>query len=299
MNIILIAKHDWANLGYTFSECLKSIGINAVMVGKPLRIYRYPKSGLAFKHLEKYVYDADIIQFMHSQYIELPNLLNKKVFAFHGGDRYRHDYKIVNDIFNSIVYKSFIQTGDLIGLGAKNEVWMLPAVDTKNLFPDFKRVWHRKIVIGHFPSNSNVKGSEIINKAIARLKINDAVREKFEYRYLDNKVEWSEQINRILSCDIYIEQMKLGEWGVTALEAAALGRIVVTNFKSLNRYNKEYGKCGLVVANDEFELENKLIELLNMDDFAIDSLKHSSRKWVEKFHSYEAIGNRLLKEYIT
>ena len=57
---------------------------------------------------------------------------------------------------------------------------------------------------------------------------------------------------------------KYGEWGITALEAAALGKIVVTNFLSIDRYKIEYGDCPLVVCNTIDQLKDNISELSKM-----------------------------------
>ena len=75
--------------------------------------------------------------------------------------------------------------------------------------------------MGHFPSKPAVKGSDKIVEAMKNVKGN------FEFRYSDKRVSWEEQIKRMSECDIYVERFtKDSGFGITALEAAALGKIV-------------------------------------------------------------------------
>jgi len=86
---------------------------------------------------------------------------------------------------------------------------------------------------------------------------------------------------------------KYGEWGMTTLEAAALGKIVVTNFLSIDRYKIEYGECPLFVCNTLEQLEKNILYLSKMNKEEILEKKKETRAWVEKFHSYKAVGERL------
>jgi len=301
MDVLIVSiKRDYANVGYTLEQCLQEVGVNAqTIVTSSFR----PNTAKVVKpkDFKEYAKKAKIIQFMHSVYSDLNIKKNQRIFVFHGGNRYRKNHKRLNKIFNPIVEKSIIQTGDLFNLGAKNEVWLLPAVDTKRIFPVYEKQ-SDKIIIGHFPSKESTKSSQEINKTIERLKMKFG--DKFIYIYSPVRVSWENQMKRVSQCDIYIEactpkfkHLKYGEWGVAGIEAAALGKIVITHFLSCKRYEKEYGKCELRVANSLNEIEKQLIKLLSLSDDNLLQIKKDTRKWVEKFHSHYAVGKRL-KEVI-
>ena len=199
----------------------------------------------------KIIADADIIQYMHSKFIDVGgDHSSKKRIVFHGGSAYRNKPRFRNQIFNSIVDMSISQTGDLLNLGAKNEKWLLPPINTEELKPDY--VFHGTDIplFAHYPSNPKKKGTKVIQDTITKIGLNN------HFRCVTSRVEWKKQIQRMSECDIYIElflpvlgKRKYGEWGMTALEAASLGKIVVTNFFSLDRYKIEYGDCPFVVCN--------------------------------------------------
>jgi hypothetical protein len=308
MNVLLIAHNDWANLSYVLSQCLKKVGIEATALVSSI-LYKYPEHGTYFRKIDqvrKYAKKADIIIFMHSQWVNTGvDLKTKRVFVFHGGSAYREGYEKINKIFNPIVEKSIIQTGDLFGLGAKNEVWLLPAVDIDKLKPVYKKQGD-KLIVGHFPSGSIVKSSEGINKVIE--KISHELGHRFEYVFSSDKVSWSKQIKRVSECDIYVEactprlkskrsskKYKYGEWGVAGIEAAALGKVVISHFLSHERYKQEYGECSIKVANSFDEIEKHLRELLMLDDNQLLQIREDTRLWVERFHSYYSVGKRLKK----
>ena len=110
--------------------------------------------------------------------------------------------------------------------------------------------------------------------------------------------------------DIYIERMNMfrysekrkkkrrtGVWGVTALEAACLGKVVVTNFYGREVYEKEYGECALQSANSEEEMETILINLLSKPKSELMELKKKTRLWVEEYHTFEKVGMKLRRIY--
>lgn len=308
MNVLLLANRDWANLGYILSKCLNSVGVKATMLVGNKHVFGYPEQGINFKSVNdvrKYAENADIIQFMHSDFVNTGvDLSKKRVFVFHGGGVYLVKHKMKNKIFNPIVESSIIQTGNLFGLGAKNEQWLLPAVDVDKLLPVYKNVNNSKLIIGHFPSSAHAKNSEGINKVIYNLK--KYYGDRFEYEFSSENVSWKEQLSRVSRCDVYIEAcsllvdvkkhntvVKYGEWGLAALEAAALGKIVITHFLSKDKYEKEYGECFLKVANSLDEIEKHLRIILSLNSDELLTIKEETREWVEKFHSYKAVGNRL------
>ena len=308
MKILLLAINDWAGLGNLLTQSLLSVGVDAKLYISSSIKYNHPTTSLNIKDAKKFAHTCDIIQYMHSEKVNLNiNLSNKKIVVFHGGGKYRNNIERICQIFNPIVDCSIIQTYDLFGLGSKNDKWLLPPVDIKNIKPVYK-TQGKKIIIGHYPSSPKGKGSENIKRIIESIR--DKVPE-FEYRYSYKKVPWQQQINRMASVDIYIERMSLkqqdkrdknkwfktGVWGITALEASALGKIVVTNFFGNDQYKKEYGKHYLQVANSNKDMKTLLIQLLSIPKNNLLKLKHKTRNWVERSHSFEAVGSRLRKIY--
>ena len=301
--VLLVAQVDWAYMGYTLSQCLKTVGVEAEMLVRQPYTYR-PGCGRPFtttEQVKKYAEQADIIQFMHGQWIDSGvDLSRKRVFVYYGGSNYRLDPGGISDWFNPIVEKSIIQTGDLLGLGAKNEVWLLPAVDTDMLKPIYKRT-SNKIVIGHFPS-STAKNTAQIEKVVQQLI--PKYGNRFEYISDTGTMRWDKHIKRVSMCDIYIEActpiqqyhgkaLKYGEWGVAGIEAAALGKIVITHFLSHKRYTQEYGKCELCVANEPTDIATNIEKLLALSDDELLKRRKATRAWVKKFHSLEAVGTKL------
>ena len=303
MKVLLIGIRDWAYVGYTLSKCLQTVDIEANMLVKLPYTFR-PNCGVSFyddmAKVKRYAEEADIIQFMNGQWVETGvDLSKKRVFVFYGGTNYRTNSQELCNIFNPIVEKSIIQTGDLFSLGANNEVWLLPAVDLDILKPNYKRK-SNKLIIDYFPSSS-MKGPGIVD---VLKKLQKQFGGRFEYITDTKRMSWKQHMKRVADCDVYIESCsitqkykdnyyKTGAWGIAALEAAALGNIVMASFLDSEAYKNEYGQHALRVVNTLPELESELIELFSLTDNELLHYKKETRLWVEKFHSLKAVGKRL------
>jgi len=307
MRVLFVSKTDWANVGYLFAQGLKQVGIPATSLSlRPVKM-GYPKGSKivtedVMKARAKY---ADAVVWLHSEHIKLPTK-GKRKLVFHGGSRYRNKTKEVLKIFNPIVDVSLVQTGELLDRGAKNEVWLLPGVDTDFIRPAFGV--HEKLVVAHYPRNSardvDVKGTLVINRMMGKFvrHFPNRVLYKSAGRPKYRPLVWEKNLKRMAGCDIYVESMSRAsssgnkhDWSMTALEAAALGKIVVTNFLFKDRYLREYGSCPLMVANNRHEFSRTMHVLLNSSKKELETVQKETRRWVEEKHSLKAVGERLKK----
>lgn len=305
-DVVIISRDDWANVGFSFQQALNAVGVDALAIKERPHVFDYGEEALVvgLKRAREEMEKAKVLLFMHSRghftrkWPDDPILKNRFVAVFHGGTTYRTNPVGVSRVFGN-VDATIIQTADLLGLGAKNEHWVMPPVDTEAIEPQYSKV-KKPYVLGHYPRQANLKGSDTILRVAHTLKARDL---EFEWLYGDKLVTWAENLERMAACDVYIERMKVvdkqgnltGEWGVTALEASALGKAIVTNFRSQEKYETEFGKCPFFVANSEEELEELLEELINAHPNKIRSAQRRTREWVEEFHSFKAVGARLAK----
>ena len=304
MKVVILSGSDWANLGYNICESLKSVGVNAVSFKKNKHRFSYPRQSPIYKKnksLLALINNADIIQYMHSSIPKVGgNHRTKKRIVMHGGSKYRQNSSRINKVFNPIVDMTLIQTGDMLGLGAKNEKWLLPPINTNSIQPDYK-FYGNKIspLFAHYPSSIKEKGTSTIIKMLKKLGLSQ------NFKHSKVKVKWRNQIARMNQCDVYIEMFNMeqdgrtgskvyGSWGMSCLEAAALGKIVITNFLNIERYKLEYtDDCPLIICNTLKEFKASVKRLSKMNKQQITNLKKLTRKWVEDYHSYQAVGNRL------
>ena len=100
----------------------------------------------------------------------------------------------------------------------------LPVV-VENLVPSAKPVLaDDTVTIVHCPSNPTVKGSEIVDEVL------EEIRHEFPIRYCTPRnLEHRELLEIYANGDIVIDQLRVGAYGVAAVEAMALGRLVLAH----------------------------------------------------------------------
>jgi hypothetical protein len=315
IDVLFLTYDDNCNTGYRFWMCAKYLGLNAVMFKGKAHPFGYPMQApihpsLANKPMwsspttvpaggiESLVHSAKVVHLIASFYpMAAINWQACNVVVQHGGTVYRQHPDECNDIFNQIgAQHTIIQCPDLLGLGAKNESWIYYPVDTVKLQPDFRRKNPDRLIIGHFPSNPEVKGTGNIETILGYVK--DKYPGKFEYIGSTEQVSWQANLDRMRKCDIYIEGCNAaqgnkvyGEFANAGLEASALGCAVITHCLSKDKYEAEFGQLGPIIANNAQELEQALSSLLEIDD--ITPIKKRCRAWAENNHSIPVTANRL------
>lgn len=321
-DVLMLAVDDWANTGWRFFKCIQKLGIDILGLKGEFHRMAYPEQlpihpilkGITgypanVPLLKEYAKSASVVHLIASSII-FPgvDLKEKKVVIQHGGTTYRENHEAINGFFNEYTDATIIQCPDLLGLGAVNEHWIYYPVDTDFIRPK-TFLNNNKLKIGHFPSNPDIKGTKTIYSVIKTLE--KEYPKRFEYigtkdgtwgkEFIKNSlVHWTDNLKRLQECDIVIETLnpdinnrRFGEWGNTAIEAAAMGKIVITNCLSIDKYEKEFGECKLTIANDKKMLYNKLKVILELSDPELTEMKVRSRKWVEERHSMEATAKRI------
>ncbi len=326
LDVLCLTTNDWCNSMFRYARCLKYLGLNVMAYKGNTHSFKYPEQAaihtgiinarrkgdipeqLFVPELRQRAKEAEVIHFFASTFIDCGvDITKKKVVVQHGGTMYRMPPKECNDFFNPFATATIIQYPTLLNLGAKNEHLVYYPVDTDELKPNQEPSKEPHCIrVGHFPSSKEVKGTEKIVRVIEKFEQDPEFKDRFEYvgvrpgDHPGDLVSWYNNLKRIESCDIIIETCQaeyagkpFGEWGNTALEAAALGKIVVTNTQNKELYEKEYGPLGLYIANDEVELENMLATILMYDANEIFRKKMASRGWVAANHSIPATAKRL------
>lgn len=257
-------------------------------------------------HFHASNYNQQVANFIHSN----PN--SKNVVVQHGGTTYRRNPLGSNNLFNPLTDASIIQCPDLLNLGAKNEHLIYYPVDTDLIQPTFRSIESKeKFKIGHFPSTASVKGTPLILGEINRALNLDSSKNKFEYIGIGTAVggpahdggakrPWAQHLDRVRNTDIMIETVnplnfgkKFGEWGNTALECAALGKIVITNTLTADIYKEQYGDCALHIANNAEELQSQIQKIVNYSPEELLEKQMQSREWAVKNHSMGATAKRI------
>ena len=317
LDVLMLAKWDHSNTGWKFFKCLQYLGLNVLFFKGQMHPFMYPEQGVIhpiiakkmnnsiiqdFPEFHQMANHAKVIHFVASTLMGCGVDLKKKHTVMnHNGANYRLRHESVNPIYNELIDAYVVQMPDLMGLGAKNEHLIYFPVDTDFIKPNF--TLNEKRIIGHFPSMPTYKGTPTITKILNEFKS----RHKFIYASTDGTMEgffpWSENLIRMSQCDAIVEVFSptaqdgraYGQWGNTAFEAAALGKLVITNSFKQAMYLEEYGMtdCPLLIANTEDEIRERVEYVLTASPETIQKHKQQMRLWVEKYHSIPATADRL------
>lgn len=307
MRLITVCEADWCNVGFNVAKALKMVGINAESIKTCKHNFGYSEESRIVTHsvmLEE-IRAADIVFIMNSNLLclELCKRANKKnIFVYHTGTNYRRNPEKYNLLFNPYILQAFTDQTEFIGLGMKYEYYLFLPINTEKIKPTTYDV-NERILFGHFPSNPIIKGTAIIRKALSDLKKKYPDRIDF---IIDEKIVPNDkQLERMNRCDVYVELFaplhegnKYGCFGVTAMEAAALGKVVITNHTTPEVYTRFYGRPTMFYTpQTEIDLAQDLFTLAQMPKEKIMIKKQQTRQWVEEYHSFMAYGS-FLKELL-
>ena len=330
IDVLAITQHDWSNTLFRYCKCLKYLGLNVrAFKGQPHRfnypeqiaihtaLITQPKSFfpviIEAPELREYVEAAKVIWFHAGTFIDTgADLSNKHVIVSYSGGTFRNEPEKCNTLFNPIVDATIMQFPSMLNKGAKNEHLIYYPVDTDYISPQYER-WENtkdKLIVGHFPSDPCSKGTEIVLAAIKDLQYTFA--SKFMYAGVQSMeygkwhVDWPICLSNMAVTDIIIETIKpiidgnpFGTWSNAALEAAALGKIVITNSYDLELYKKEYSaEWEFFIVSNREELKNVLEELFEYSDDEIRQKKEATRKWVVENHSIPVTAKRLWEKIL-
>ena len=303
MKIISITQADWCNVGYAIAKALRLVGVDAESFKMSPHNFGYAEESkiLSTELLRYEINKADIVFICNSNYfcLELCKQANKKnVYVYHTGTNYRRKPKEYNEKFNPFIKRAFTDQTEFIGTGMKNEHYVFSPIDTEKITCEIKKP-ASCLKIAHYPSNSVVKGTTIIRNVLQNLEMVHSG--KIQFAISATTVPHEKQIERMKDCDVYVELFapehegnKYGCFGVTAMEAAALGKIVVTNHTTPEVYERFYGKkTPFIIPQTERELFQSIENLILAGRQELTEKKIQTRQWADSYHGYKATGERL------
>lgn len=287
--ILVASSNDYANLGHSVGCSLRSIGIDCKDVSLSPHPFAYGAESATVTRdtLSFLTTEASHVLIMHSCPTIYGLNKNRNFSVYHTGTRFRESPEYFLELFQSARVHLTDQTEFMVHPVMNYVVCGIDKVIYKP-----KKVG-KKIILGHYPSNPEVKGS---NQIIEWLK---PFRDKFEIRIGLKQVSYAEQLKRMSECDVYIELFKpelngrpYGCFGVTALEASMMGKCVITQDLEDKTYKSVYGEHPFVTVRNEFQFNQAL-------DSAFLHYTDSMQNWIHKEtsdrHSLESTGKRLME----
>lgn len=318
LDVLVLACTDNANTGWRTVQCLRQLGLNVLGLKGDIHPFLYPEQmvchpaigkglegfdgrGVVAEELRPLAEQARVLHIVGSSDVDI-GLEKGTVVVQHGGSIYRENAEYFNDYWNPVAHKTVMQCPDLMGRGAKNEVWIPYAIDTNFIRPVYNNIGMLKI--GHFPSNSEVKGAEdiyqVFDMVASQLPEEAKHCIKFYRSDSDNPVLfWQAHLQRLADMDVYVEALNptlngkpYGAWGNSALEAAAMGKIVITHNAYQEQYKNQFGDSPLRIANTKEELFNHLVEIIKTPLPELQEEMRRFRTWAVQKHSIEATAKR-------
>lgn len=289
--ILNVCSNDYANYSHDNAKALRSIGIDCVdLVLMPHRFYREQSERVHIDQMIEQVKRAEVVQIFHSEdkLYEIIKPYARRVVVYHTGTRYRENHEYLNAKFKGI--KSATDQSEFSVLGDHTYIVSPVELDPAAYYQG------GKYNVGHYPSHAIVKGTAEIIKMV------EPFHNRMRWQHSVKPVSHSEQIKRMADCDIYIELFKpvlngnpYGCFGVTALEAAALGKIVLTNNLYPKVYTDAYGACPFTVVNTEEHFCNALDGLLRMNPTMFKKLQRETAEIMRENHSFAQTGNKIAR----
>ena len=148
--------------------------------------------------------------------------------------------------------------------------------------------------IAHAPSKRAVKGTEAVLAAVDVLQRRGAPVELDLIEGVPNR----EARTRYAAADVVVDQLRIGWYGMFAIESMALAKPVVVHVDERGAAETEEG-FGLelpLVRADEGSLEGVLADLVDRRA-ELPELGRRSREYVERVHAHTAVAQRVLEIY--
>jgi len=157
-------------------------------------------------------------------------------------------------------------------------------------FPSPVSAVDRPPILLHVPTEPFVKGTEQILAAVEKLKTEGL---QFEFRMVRNltQVEFYKELS---ACDVYVDELRCGSYGVTAVEAMTCGKPTVTYIRQdlLLKYPSD---LPLVNANPD-TITDVLRELILDQHYRLD-VGVRSRRYVERYHDSKVVARQMAAMY--
>lgn len=143
----------------------------------------------------------------------------------------------------------------------------------------------------HIPTHPFAKGTIHITNAFIKLKKEGY---KFDFKCLEPNLTQEEVREEISKCDVYVDELRVGCHGVTAIESMSLGKVTLTYLRE--DLVKEFPSEFPILNTNPDTIYDNLKELI-IDPNKIYLIGERSRSYVEKYHDVTVVIEQLLKIY--
>lgn len=317
MNILYIASENTANVPYTlFYGMNKYTDNKANFVLLLDNFLKYPLDGAQFgssltsSEFIDMIKKSDIIhmddlrnvthdkiiygKFKDGLDVDILSLIgnHQKLFWHQNGTFFRKNCQAINNIALRHNINLLASTPDLLKY-SKIMKWCPCPIDLeRKIFNEPPPVINSlKILCSHAPSKRPIKSTDQFLKFAS-------MRNKIVPKIIERKSN-EECLNIRKDCPLHYDQIILGAYGVSAIEGAAMGQIVMVNLRNVKQY---------VPGNPFIDIPYMTNGFLRAFDISIRILssnqsrqKHiiQGKQWVKKVHGAQSVVNSLSNMYNT
>jgi hypothetical protein len=174
--------------------------------------------------------------------------------------------------------------------GARNIPYL--AVDVDKINPgSSQRPSSGQLLVGHFPNHGYFKGSKYLEAAIGKLR---AEGHDIELLQLSGKPR-DEILQAMAEVDVLVDQLVSGSFGLTAVEAMALGCPVICYLHD-DVAIAERDACPVIPANPETIAD--VMRALYLDRKQLAEARIAGPQYVKRNYSIQSLGRHLAALYL-
>lgn len=288
--VLNLSSNDYANYANDNARALRSIGIDCKDGSINAHPFGYKTQGVIttanqiISNYKKY----DCVQIFHTD-MNLYNLVkdHHNIVVYHTGTRFRQQSEHYAKAFPNA--KIATDQCEFL-LHYPDMYYIAPHTELKPV----AKSTSGKLIIGHYPSNPDVKGTAQIERMLAPF-IND-----FDIRIDTKKLTHEENLKRVAECHIYVELFAptqngkpYGCFGTSAFESTALGALTITNNINRKAYEDVYGHQPFLTPHTEREFQNTIFGLADRESY--DIAKEAMHVGFYDKHSITETGRRILR----
>ena len=193
------------------------------------------------------------------------------------------------EFFSTYDLAESVPRGEHLPLAIEAERWERAAAENPLPDPLRRDGVHGPVVIGHAPTNRLIKGTRHVLAAVEALR---GEFPKLELRLIE-RTPWAEMPAFLAGCDILVDQLHMGWYGLLAIEGMAEGKTVVAYLRE-DFVGRE---PELPVVNAEpATLTATLRELIREPQRRI-AIGARGPAYVRRVHDTRVVGARLLASY--
>jgi len=254
LKVLNLSTQDMAGAGYCLSHALNKLGdVQSINLRTSNNYINYPSIAEARFYgkegCKKIVEDADVVvfhtavrPFFDAFELDREKLKGKRKFVyFHGSECRNMGEQILKDAKDVMGdFEILVSTPDLLThVPEENSHWMPVARDFQTIKAKYGdnpldvaalRDWaelNKKTVLGHAPTNLQLKGSATFYKVITEVV---ETLEGVEFLSIKN-LPWDSCLRHLRDVNVLYDQHVIGSYGMVAVEASVFGAAVFCKLK--------------------------------------------------------------------